>query len=86
MRPFSIFFFDKVEGAHMSVFSALLSVLDFGKCKDSEGNIIDFSDAVILLGSDLGNLRVISNLVERNVPAISSEKTSEQVIVALAAV
>ncbi|OMP02515.1 Chaperonin ClpA/B [Corchorus olitorius] len=64
LRPYNIILFNQVEKAHISVFSTLLLALDVGMCKDSHGNIIDFSDTIIILTSELGNKKIITRLFE----------------------
>ncbi|OMP11674.1 ATPase, AAA-2 [Corchorus capsularis] len=64
LRPCNIFLLNHVEKAHISVFSALLSALDVGMCRDSNGNMIDFRDTVIILTSELGNNKIITRLFE----------------------
>lgn len=63
MRPHSILVFSQVEQAHISVFSALLSVLDQGMSCDLEGRTVDFRHIVFIFASDMGNSKVLAQLV-----------------------
>lgn len=63
MRPHSILVFSRVEQAHISVFSALLSVLDQGTLCDLEGHTVDFGHTVVIFASDMGNSKVLAQLV-----------------------
>ncbi|KAK3003132.1 hypothetical protein RJ639_019130 [Escallonia herrerae] len=62
MRPHSALLFSQVEKAHVSVFSALLSVLDYGMLSDS-GQSVDFRGTIVILTSDLGNKKMLARLV-----------------------
>ena len=53
-KPFSVVLFDEVEKAHKDIFNLLLQVLDDGRLSDSSGNLVDFSNTIILLTSNLG--------------------------------
>jgi ATP-dependent Clp protease ATP-binding subunit ClpB len=54
-KPYSIVLFDEVEKAHRSVFNVLLQVLDDGRLTDSTGKVVDFTNTVIILTSNLGS-------------------------------
>lgn len=54
-RPYSVLLFDEVEKAHPDVFNILLQVLDDGRLTDGQGRTVDFTNAVIILTSNLGS-------------------------------
>ncbi|CAG8486990.1 15898_t:CDS:2 [Acaulospora morrowiae] len=54
-RPYSVILFDEVEKAHIQVLNILLQVLDDGRLTDSQGRLVDFSNTVIILTSNLGS-------------------------------
>ena len=54
-RPYSVVLFDEVEKAHPQVFNVLLQVLDDGRLTDGQGHVIDFSNTVIIMTSNLGS-------------------------------
>ncbi len=54
-RPYSVILFDEVEKAHPDVFNILLQVLDDGRLTDGQGRIVDFTNAVIIMTSNLGS-------------------------------
>jgi len=54
-RPYCVVLFDEVEKAHQQVFNILLQVLDDGRLTDSQGRTVDFSNAIIILTSNLGS-------------------------------
>jgi ATP-dependent Clp protease ATP-binding subunit ClpB len=53
-RPYTVVLFDEVEKAHPQVLTLLLQVLDEGRLTDSKGRTVDFTNAVIILTSNLG--------------------------------
>ena len=54
-RPYQVVLFDEVEKAHADVFNVLLQVLDDGRLTDGQGRIVDFSNTLIILTSNLGS-------------------------------
>ena len=54
-RPYQVILFDEVEKAHPDVFNVLLQVLDDGRMSDSHGHTVDFTNAIIVLTSNLGS-------------------------------
>ncbi|HEY1859163.1 MAG TPA: AAA family ATPase, partial [Gemmataceae bacterium] len=53
-QPFAVVLFDEVEKAHPEVFDVLLQVLGEGRLTDALGQTVDFSNALIVLTSNLG--------------------------------
>lgn len=78
MRPHSILVFSQVEQAHISVFSALLSVLDQGTLCDFEGHVVDFRRTVVIFASDVGNSKVLAQIVGHAYPYDSSVEVMQQ--------
>lgn len=67
-NPYSILLLDEVEKAHPSVLKLFLQVLDEGYMTDSTGEIIDFSNAVIFMTSNLGaNTKTVGFLDSHNI-------------------
>ncbi len=54
-RPYSVILFDEIEKAHPEVFNVLLQLLDEGRLTDSQGHIVDFKNAIIIMTSNLGS-------------------------------
>ncbi len=54
-RPYQVVLFDEVEKAHGDVFNVLLQVLDDGRLTDGQGRVVDFSNTLIILTSNLGS-------------------------------
>jgi len=53
-RPYSVILFDEAEKAHPDVFNLLLQVLDEGRLTDAQGRLVDFSNTLILMTSNVG--------------------------------
>lgn len=60
-RPYQVILFDEVEKAHHDVFNILLQVLDDGRLTDSLGNVVNFTNTIIILTSNLGS-QILVNL------------------------
>ena len=54
-RPYQVVLFDEVEKAHPDVFNILLQVLDDGRLTDGQGRVVDFTNTLIILTSNLGS-------------------------------
>ena len=54
-RPYQVVLFDEVEKAHSDGFNVLLQVLDDGRLTDGQGRVVDFSNTLIILTSNLGS-------------------------------
>ncbi len=61
-QPFSVVLFDEIEKAAPEVFDLLLAVLDEGRLTDALGRVADFTQAIIVLTSNLGAREVRSRL------------------------
>ena len=53
-KPYSVVLFDEVEKAHPDIFNTLLQVLDEGRLTDSSGRVVDFTNTIIVLTSNVG--------------------------------
>jgi len=60
-RPYQVVLFDEVEKAHSDVFNVLLQVLDDGRLTDGQGRVVDFTNTLIILTSNLGS-QFLANL------------------------
>ncbi len=62
-RPYQVVLFDEVEKAHPDVFNVLLQMLDDGRLTDGHGRVVDFTNTLIILTSNLGS-QYLANLEE----------------------
>ena len=58
-QPYSVVLFDEIEKANTEVFNILLQILEDGKLTDAKGRTVDFSNAVIILTSNVGAERMM---------------------------
>lgn len=63
-RPYSVVLLDEIEKAHPDVFNVLLQVLDDGRLTDSQGRVVDFRNAIIIMTSNLGTDVMQEKLLE----------------------
>jgi ATP-dependent Clp protease ATP-binding subunit ClpB len=54
-RPYSVVLLDEIEKAHRDVFNILLQVLDDGRLTDNHGHTVDFTNAIIVMTSNIGS-------------------------------
>ncbi|MEK7691307.1 MAG: AAA family ATPase, partial [Bdellovibrionota bacterium] len=67
-RPYSVVLLDEVEKAHPDVFNVFLQVLDDGRITDGQGRTVDFSNAIIIMTSNIGSHLILeeSDLSQRS--------------------
>ncbi|MDT0630938.1 ATP-dependent chaperone ClpB [Rubrivirga litoralis] len=61
-RPYSVVLLDEFEKAHPEVYNVLLQVLDDGRLTDSKGRVVDFSNTLIIMTSNLGSELITQQL------------------------
>ena len=66
-RPYSVVLLDEVEKAHAEVFGALLQVMDDGRLTDGQGRTVDFTNAVLIMTSNLGSELITPDLPQETV-------------------
>ncbi len=60
-RPYSIVVFDELEKAHQDAFNILLQIMEEGQLSDAKGLKVDFSNAIIIMTSNIG-----AEMIKRN--------------------
>jgi ATP-dependent Clp protease ATP-binding subunit ClpC len=53
-QPYSVILFDEIEKAHPDIFNMLLQILEDGVLSDAKGRKIDFTNAIIIMTSNIG--------------------------------
>ncbi|KAJ1980945.1 hypothetical protein H4R34_002265 [Dimargaris verticillata] len=53
-RPYIVVLLDEIEKAHPKVLNVLLEVLDDARLTDGQGKVVDFSNTVIIMTSNIG--------------------------------
>ena len=67
-RPYSVVLLDEIEKAHQDVYNILLQVLDDGRLTDSKGRVVDFTNTIIIMTSNIG-----AHLIQANFEDIHSD-------------
>jgi ATP-dependent Clp protease ATP-binding subunit ClpC len=73
-RPYSVLLLDEIEKAHPDRFNILLQLLDDERLTDSQGRIVNFKNAVVIMTSNMGAERIQSTLGGTS-PSTSSKRT-----------
>ncbi|MCK9286967.1 MAG: ATP-dependent chaperone ClpB [Sphaerochaetaceae bacterium] len=58
-RPYSVILFDEIEKAHPDVFNILLQLLDDGRLTDGQGRVVDFTNSIVIMTSNLGSSELL---------------------------
>lgn len=53
-KPYSVVLLDEIEKAHPQLFSVFLQVFDEGRLTDGKGKVVDFSNTVVIMTSNMG--------------------------------
>lgn len=77
-KPFSVVLFDEIEKAHNDIFNIFLQILDDGRLTDSEGRVVNFTNTVIIMTSNVGAERITE--VTTNTNAYGSKEEAYQVM------
>ena len=64
-RPYSVILFDEIEKAHPDVFNILLQVLDDGRLTDGQGRVVDFTNTIIIMTSNLASREILEGSVKK---------------------
>ena len=76
-RPYAVILFDEIEKAHGDVFNILLQILDDGRVTDSQGRVVNFKNAVIILTSNIGSASILEAM--ESDPDTVKERVTDQV-------
>ncbi|KAL2898655.1 Chaperone protein ClpB3 chloroplastic, partial [Bienertia sinuspersici] len=66
-RPYAVILFDEIEKAHADVFNVFLQILDDGRVTDSQGRTVSFTNAVIIMTSNVGSQYILNSDDEASV-------------------
>lgn len=67
-NPYSVVLLDEIEKAHPDVANILLQILDDGRITDSQGRLVNFTNTVVIMTSNIGShylLEAGSNLDDK---------------------
>lgn len=63
-RPYAVVLFDEIEKAHPDVFNLLLQVLDDGRLTDNRGRVVDFTNTILIMTSNIGSPVLLDGIDE----------------------
>ena len=70
-KPYSVVLLDEMEKAHPDVFNIFLQMLDDGRITDGQGRTVSFSNAIIIMTSNIGSGDILElSKDDRNSPEI----------------
>ncbi len=58
-RPYQVLLFDEIEKANPDVFNVFLQILDDGRLTDGQGHVVNFSNTIIIMTSNLPNMDAV---------------------------
>ncbi|MES1185974.1 MAG: ATP-dependent Clp protease ATP-binding subunit [Myxococcales bacterium] len=76
-RPYQVILLDELEKAHPDVLTTFLGVFDEGRLTDGRGRLVDFTNTVILMTSNLGS-EVLGQAAKRRVGFGGGEPAAAQ--------
>jgi len=81
-NPYSVVLLDEIEKAHPDVYNLMLQVLEDGRLTDNFGNVIDFTNTLIIMTSNLGGRELVEGEgvgFNSDGPSIESKQVRELV-------
>ena len=64
-NPHTLVLLDEIEKAHPDVFNILLQVLEDGRLTDSKGRTVDFTNAMLIMTSNVGSQAILNSMSNR---------------------
>ncbi len=58
-RPYQVLLFDEIEKANPDVFNVFLQILDDGRLTDGQGRIVNFTNTIIIMTSNLPSMDTV---------------------------
>jgi len=72
-NPYSLILFDEIQKADQDVLYSLLQILEEGKVTDSSGKIVDFSNTIIVMTTNIG-----AEIINHSSIGFGTQKASKQ--------
>jgi len=69
-NPYSVVLLDEIEKAHPDVANILLQILDDGRITDSQGRLVNFSNTVVIMTSNIGSSHITEKNTEHDIEDI----------------
>jgi ATP-dependent Clp protease ATP-binding subunit ClpC len=76
-QPYLLVLFDEVEKAHPKIMDILLQMMEVGRLTDGRGNVVSFSETVIILTSNLGSRELAVPVITDEVREAAMEEVRE---------
>lgn len=64
-NPYSVVLLDEIEKAHSDVANILLQILDDGRITDSQGRLVNFTNTVVIMTSNIGSHHLLESKREQ---------------------
>ena len=78
-RPYQVILFDEIEKAHPDVFNVFLQILDDGRLTDGQGRVVNFTNTIIIMTSNLGS-DILLSMAKADLSAGALAKTEDKVM------
>lgn len=75
-NPYSVVLLDEIEKAHPDVSNILLQILDDGRITDSQGRLVNFTNTVVIMTSNIGSTYLLQGQFD------SDEHAAEDLVMA----
>ncbi|WOV89147.1 AAA family ATPase [Sporosarcina oncorhynchi] len=75
-NPYSVVLLDEIEKAHPDVSNILLQILDDGRITDSQGRLVNFTNTVVIMTSNIGSAYLLKGQFD------SDEHAAEDLVMA----
>ncbi|MGB4645161.1 MAG: AAA family ATPase, partial [Dictyoglomaceae bacterium] len=79
-RPYSVILLDEIEKAHPDVHNILLQVFDAGRLTDGKGRVVDFTNTIIIMTSNVGSEIIQANLSATEKDKLNYEQLKEKLM------
>ena len=66
-RPYAVILLDEIEKAHPDAFNVLLQIMDDGRLTDGKGRTVDFTNAVLIMTSNVGSAEIATEQVDEQI-------------------
>jgi ATP-dependent Clp protease ATP-binding subunit ClpB len=66
-RPYAVILLDEIEKAHADVFNVLLQIMDDGRLTDGQGRTVDFTNAVLIMTSNVGSQEIAAETIDERI-------------------
>lgn len=69
-NPYSVVLLDEIEKAHPDVSNILLQILDDGRITDSQGRLVNFTNSVVIMTSNIGSAYLLEGQFDSDEHAV----------------